>query len=145
LITMEQQVRDNVYLDRLIAILSTRFAGLATLLASIGLYGILAYNVTLRTRQLGLRLALGATPRHLCAMVLKHVGTMAFVGGDRARGRGRLGALRRGATLRLNRLRPARAVCGSGRARRRSAGCRIHAVAAGVSHRADGSASIRMT
>lgn len=78
---MEQQVRDNVYLDRLIAILSTRFAGLATLLASIGLYGILAYNVTLRTRQLGLRLALGATPRHLCAMVLKHVGTMAFVGG----------------------------------------------------------------
>jgi predicted permease len=81
LITMKRQLRENVYLDRLMAILSVGFAGLATLLVLIGLYSVLAYNVTQRTRELGLRLALGASPRRLRVMVLKHVGAMAVVGG----------------------------------------------------------------
>jgi ABC-type antimicrobial peptide transport system permease subunit len=78
---LERQVRDNVYLDRMIAILSAAFAALATLLAAIGLYGVLAYSIARRTRELGLRLALGATPGQLRKLVLSQVGQMAVVGG----------------------------------------------------------------
>jgi predicted permease len=81
LVAMEQQVLDNVYVDRLTALLATAFAGLAILLAAIGLYGVLAYNVTQRTRELGLRLALGAAPSRLRAMVLGQVGVMTTIGG----------------------------------------------------------------
>lgn len=81
LVTVAAQVEDNIFLDRLITMLSTGFAGLATLLAAIGLYGVLAYNVAQRTRELGLRLALGAEPRNLRALVLRQVGVMAAIGG----------------------------------------------------------------
>jgi ABC-type antimicrobial peptide transport system permease subunit len=77
---MEAQARNDVYRERLIAMLSVTFAGLATLLAAIGLYGVLAYNVAQRTRELGLRLALGAEPTSLRALVLKQVGAMAVMG-----------------------------------------------------------------
>lgn len=60
--------------------LSASFAGLATLLAAIGLYGVLAYNVAQRVRELGLRQALGAKPANLRALVLKQVGLMAVMG-----------------------------------------------------------------
>ncbi|HEX5419359.1 MAG TPA: FtsX-like permease family protein [Gammaproteobacteria bacterium] len=69
-----------MFVDRLVSILSASFAGLATLLAAIGLCGVLAYNVAARTRELGLRLALGAEPEDLRFMVLKQVGGMAVIG-----------------------------------------------------------------
>jgi ABC-type antimicrobial peptide transport system permease subunit len=78
--TMRERVNDNVYIDRLMSLLSAAFAALATLLAGVGLYGVLAYNVTQRTREIGLRLALGAAPQRLQAMVLKQVGVMAAIG-----------------------------------------------------------------
>jgi predicted permease len=79
--TMPQQVQDNVFLDRLITTLSTAFAILATLLAAVGLYGVLAYTVAQRTREIGLRMALGAAPSRVRTMVLKQVGLMTVVGG----------------------------------------------------------------
>ena len=79
--TLPQQVRQNVFLDRVISVLSSAFAGLATLLAAIGLYGVLAYTVSLRTREIGLRMALGASPARVQAMILRQVAVMVAVGG----------------------------------------------------------------
>jgi ABC-type antimicrobial peptide transport system permease subunit len=79
--TMTQQVRENVFLDRFISVLATSFACLATLLAAVGLYGVLAYTVSQRTREIGLRMALGAEPARVRAMVLRQVAIMTLIGG----------------------------------------------------------------
>ena len=79
--TMETQVRENVSQDRIISTLSLAFAVLATVLAAIGLYGVLAYTVTQRTREFGLRMALGADGGRVRAMVMMQVVKMAIIGG----------------------------------------------------------------
>ena len=79
--TLPQQVRENVFLDRFVTTLSAAFAGLATLLAAVGLYGVLAYTIAQRTREIGLRMALGADARRVRGMVLSQVGVMTLVGG----------------------------------------------------------------
>ena len=79
--TMSQQVRENVFLDRMISILSSAFAMLATLLAGIGLYGVLSYSVTQRTREIGVRMALGADGQRVRKMVMGQVIVMLLIGG----------------------------------------------------------------
>ena len=77
---MPQQVRENVFLDRMISTLSASFAILATILAAVGLYGVLAYTVSQRTREIGLRMALGADSGRVRRMILKQVGSMTLIG-----------------------------------------------------------------
>jgi predicted permease len=79
--TLEQQVRENVFLDRMISTLAAAFAVLATMLAGIGLYGVLAYTVAQRTREIGVRMALGADAVRVRSMVLRQVGVMTAIGG----------------------------------------------------------------
>ncbi|HTL94486.1 MAG TPA: FtsX-like permease family protein, partial [Gemmatimonadaceae bacterium] len=79
--TMRQQVKDNVFVDRLISTLSASFALLATLLAAVGLYGVLAYSVAQRTREIGVRMALGADGGRVQLMVLRQVALMTLIGG----------------------------------------------------------------
>ena len=71
--TVEGQLDETLYTDRLIALLSGGFGVLATLLASIGLYGVMAFVVARRRKELGVRLALGAPPRRVLWLVMREV------------------------------------------------------------------------
>jgi ABC-type antimicrobial peptide transport system permease subunit len=78
--TVRQQANENVFLDRFMSTLAVALAAMATMLAAIGIYGVLSYGVVQRLREIGLRIALGAAPRNVRGMVLRQVSVMAGIG-----------------------------------------------------------------
>lgn len=68
--TMEQVISDSIAQPRFRSYLVAAFAATALLLASVGIYGVMAFSVSRRTHEIGIRTALGATPRHIRRMVL---------------------------------------------------------------------------
>jgi predicted permease len=77
---IEVRIQDSIFTDRLIAWLSVAFGVLATLLAALGIYGVVAYAVERRTAEMGIRMALGATGADVLRMVLLEAGRMAGAG-----------------------------------------------------------------
>jgi predicted permease len=78
--SMEQQVNDTLFIERLVALLAVFFGVLAAALAAIGLYGVMSYTVARRTREIGLRMALGAARASVLWMVLREVVTLTAAG-----------------------------------------------------------------
>jgi ABC-type antimicrobial peptide transport system permease subunit len=78
--TMEDQLDRSLSVERLVALLSSAFGFLATLLAFLGLYGVTAFGVTRRSAEIGLRMALGARGGSVVGMVLKEVAILAAAG-----------------------------------------------------------------
>jgi ABC-type antimicrobial peptide transport system permease subunit len=78
--TVEKQVDLSLMTERLVASLSAAFALLATLLAGIGLYGVMAYMVIWRTREIGIRIALGAFTQDVIWLVMREVLILFAVG-----------------------------------------------------------------
>jgi putative ABC transport system permease protein len=78
--TLSEQIERQLSSERLVALLAMIFGALAALLAAIGIYGLLAYTVAQRTREIGVRMALGAEPQRVGQMILGDVARLVGVG-----------------------------------------------------------------
>lgn len=73
-------IRDTFVQQKLLAALSGGFAALAAILTMVGLYGLVAYTVSRRTPEIGLRMALGATARNVVSLLLRETGLLLLIG-----------------------------------------------------------------
>ena len=78
--TMEQRVNESLARQRFSMLLLGVFASVALVLATIGIYGVMAYLVNQGTRELGIRIALGASPRNILRLVVRQGMVLAFSG-----------------------------------------------------------------
>lgn len=78
--TMEAQVEESLFVERMIATLCACFGLLATVLAAVGLYGVMAFSVARRTREIGIRMALGAARSLVLRVVLQEVAILCLTG-----------------------------------------------------------------
>ena len=78
--TLTEQLDSTVFDERLVTFLTLAFGLLAAALASVGVYGVMAYVVARRTREIGIRMALGARPENLAHMILWQAGELALAG-----------------------------------------------------------------
>jgi ABC-type antimicrobial peptide transport system permease subunit len=78
--TMRVIIDESIYQDRLIAILALAFGVLAAILSAIGLYGTMSYSAACRTHEFGIRLALGANPRTVLALVIREAAWLVAAG-----------------------------------------------------------------
>jgi len=78
--TMRDVLADSIRREQLAMALMGMFAALTLVLAAVGVYGIMAYTVVRRTREIGIRTALGASPREILALVLRNAATTAGAG-----------------------------------------------------------------
>ncbi|HEY1263062.1 MAG TPA: ABC transporter permease [Terriglobales bacterium] len=78
--TMDRIAYESVAMDRFLMVLYGSFAGVALFLAALGIYGVMAFSVTQRTHEIGLRMALGAGKERVLAMVIKEGSLLALAG-----------------------------------------------------------------
>ena len=78
--SMTQVIDESLFVERSLGYLSIGFAALATLLSVVGLYGVMSYSVTSRYRELGIRMAIGATPGRVLTMVLRESAYLGIAG-----------------------------------------------------------------
>lgn len=71
--TLDSQLSETLTTERVVAMLASSFGVIATLLAAVGLYGVLAYVTAQRTREIGIRMAIGAQPMAVARLVLREV------------------------------------------------------------------------